>query len=179
MFEKNIMRNKFIAAALIINFLATLIISCARQPVAAPAFSLTDINGKEVALSDFKGQKAVLLLFFNFNLGTGQDPVLQSYLKKYRETPGIQVYGVVDYSAVPDQGRKFMAAHGAQNQGGLGFAIPLKDEDGAVSRQYGASREKLTLVLVNREGFIIFRQEVTSVAEDNTELARYVAEIAK
>ncbi|OGO15726.1 MAG: hypothetical protein A2Z02_05420 [Chloroflexi bacterium RBG_16_48_7] len=72
-----------------------------------------------------------------------------------------------------------MAAHGAQNQGGLGFALPLKDEDGTVSQQYGANRDKLTLVLINCKGFISFRQEVTLMAEDNTELARYIDETTK
>jgi peroxiredoxin len=169
-----------IAASLLIVFLAIMFISCAgNQGVAAPAFTLTDVTGNKVTLADYKGQKAVFLLFFNFNIGTGQDPVLQSYLKRYKGMQGLETYAVVNYAVLPEQGRQYMATHGAQNQGGLGYAIPLKDEDGTVSQKYGANRDKLTFVLINRDGFISFRQEVTSTADENTELARHIEEITK
>jgi peroxiredoxin len=174
------MAKKLMILVVIGLFMAIPIFSCSSsQTTLAPAFTLTNITGHKVNLADYQGQKAVLLLFFNFNIGTGQDPLLQSYLTRYRETQGLETFAVVNYAVLPEQGRQFMSSHAAQFPGGLGYANPLRDEDGKVSQAFGANPTKLTLVLVDQASNISFRQEVMSMAADNAELARHISEITK
>ncbi len=56
----------------------------------------------------------------------------------------------------------------------LGYSVPLRDEDGSVTRSFGASPDKVTAVVVDREGFIRFRQAITSTPDTNTELAEQI-----
>ena len=155
--------------------------SCATPAklVRAPTFTLTDIKGNQISLSDFKGQKAVLLLFFNNNIGTGQDPLLQSYLALYQGMDKLETLCLINRALLPDEVKQYMASQVQQNPGGLGYATPIKDEDGSVSQAYGANPDILTLVLVDRDGNIHFHQEVTSTADTNTELAQQVEKLTK
>ena len=155
--------------------------SCAApaSQVPAPPFTLTDIKGNQISLSDYQGQKAVLLLFFNNNIGTGQDPLLQSYLALFQGMDTLETLCVMNRAPLPDEVKQFMASQAQVTPGGLGFAVPLKDEDGSVSQAYGANPDILTLVLVDSDGNIRFRQEVTSPADENTELTRQVEKLTK
>ena len=147
--------------------------------VAAPPFTLTDIKGNQISLSDFKGQKAVMLIFFNYRIGTGQDPMIQSYLGYYPQTDKLQVLSIMNRGNLPDEMKQYMAGQAQQSLGGLGFATPLRDEDGSVSQAFGANPDKLTVVLVDRDGNIRFHQEIDATADVNTELARQVGELTK
>ena len=57
-----------------------------------------------------------------------------------------------------------MSNQAKEHLNGLGYAIPLRDEDGSVSQAFGANPDKVTLVLVDLEGRINFGQEVTATA---------------
>lgn len=175
------MKSKLIKLVLTCIVMLITLASCAAPTKLqqAPSFTLTDIKGNQVSLANFKGQKAVLLLFFNNNIGTGQDPLLQSYLALYQGMDNLETLCVMNRALLPDEMKQYMAGQAQQNQGGLGFAVPLKDEDGSVSQAYGASPDKLTLVLVDRDGNIRFRQEVTSTADTNTELSQQVEKLTK
>ena len=167
---------------LVIIGISTLLISlscAANRETPAPSFSLTNINGNQISLSDFKGQKAVLLIFFNLQIGTGQDPTMQSYLAYYQGIDRLQVLTIVNLGDLPEEMKQYMAGQAQQSPGGLGFATPLKDEDGTVSQTFGANPVKLTIVLVDQKGNIRFRQEVTSLAETNTELVQQVEKLTK
>ena len=76
------MKSKSIILALASMVMLLMLASCATPAKLekAPSFTLTDIKGNQVSLSDFKGQKALMLIFFNYQVGTGQDPIMQSYL---------------------------------------------------------------------------------------------------
>ena len=154
--------------------------SCtAGQNTQAPSFTLTSIKGNQVSLSDYKGQKAVLLLFFNNNIGTGQDPFLQSYLALYKGMDKLETLCVMNRATLPEEVKQLMASQSQVTPGGLGFAVPLKDEDGSVSRAYGANPDILTLVLLDRDGNIRFRQEIISTVDTNTELTKQIEELTK
>ncbi len=162
-----------IKAALISLFALLLLVSCAApvQLAKAPKFTLNNMNGQPVSLIDYKGQKAILLLFFNFKTGGGQDPLLRGYLNYYQPSDNLLIIPVVDISN-PSAGN---ATNGTQKRlTDLGYSVPLKDEDGSVSRAFGANPDKMTLVVVDREGFIRFQQVVTSTPDTNAELAEQI-----
>jgi peroxiredoxin len=175
------MKSKSIKLVLACMVILITLASCAAPAklAQAPPFTLTDIKGNQINLSDFKGQKAVLLIFFNNNIGTGQDPLLQSYLALYQGMDKLETLCVMNRASLPDEMKQYMAGQAHQNQGGLGFAVPLKDEDGSVSQAYGANPDKLTVVLINRNGNISFHQEVSSPADTNTELSQQVEKLTK
>lgn len=163
--------------SLLIVFLS---LSCTgNQSTQAPLFTITDIRGNKVSLADFKGQKAVMLLFFNYQIGTGQDPILQSYLAYYQGMDKLQIYPVINRGNLPNEMKQFMAGQARQSPGGLGFAVPLQDEDGSVSQAYDANPDKLTVILIDRNGNLRFRQEVTSFADANTDLAKQIENLTR
>lgn len=155
--------------------------SCAAPTnlTSAPSFKLTDIKGNQVSLADFKGQKAVLLVFFNYQVGGGQNPVMQSYLAYYQGLDKLQVLTIINRGNLPYEMKQNMGEYSQQNPQGLGFATPLRDEDGSITQAFGASPDKLTMVLVDKNGNIRFRQEVAVSADVNTELARQVEKLVK
>jgi hypothetical protein len=172
--------SKWIILVLTAILMISISLSCtSNQYAVAPTFTLFDNTGHKVSLTDYKGQKAVLLLFFNYKIGTGQDPTLQSYLNTYNGMARLQTFCVVNVAAVPEQGKQFMAGHQQSNPGGLGFATPLQDQDGSVSQIFGANPDKLTLVLLDRDQRIRFRQEGVSPADNNTVLAEQIQALTK
>jgi len=175
------MKSKSIKLVLASIAMLMALASCAAPAnlAQAPPFTLTDIKGNQVSLADFKGQKAVLLMFFNYQVGTGQDPVMQSYLAYYQGMDKLQILSIINRGNLPEEMKQYMAGQAQQIPGGLGFATPLRDEDGSVSQAFNASPDKLTIVLVDRDGDIRFRQEVTSLAETNRDLAQQVEKLAK
>jgi len=100
-----------IKAALISLFVVLLLVSCAApvQLAQAPAFTLKDLNGQPVSPSDYKGQKAVLLLFFNYKTGGGQDPLLQEYLTIYQGTDKLETLCVINRADLPEAAQQYMA----------------------------------------------------------------------
>jgi hypothetical protein len=58
-------------------------------------------------------------------------------------------------------------------------AMQLMDSDGSVCQSYPVSPNKLTAVLVDREGNISFQQELTTTADTNTELADQVKNMTR
>ncbi len=114
--------------------------------VQAPDFTLKDLEGNVVSLSDFRGQ-AVLINFWatwcppcRFEM-----PAIEEVYRKYR-TQGFQVLAV-DIQEPPDAVQRFV------EQLGLTFTV-LLDEDGSVAQQYWV-RGIPTSFFVNRQGAII------------------------
>ena len=160
--------------------MAIFFMSCARsQDTPAPAFTLADMTGNKVSLTDYKGQKAVLLLFFNYKTGGGQDPLLREYLARYQQSDKLKIIPIVNISTLPDVPGGNMGGETPKRLTDLGYAVPLKDDNGSVSQAFGANPDRLTLVLIDRDGRIRFRQEVTATAETNEELAKQVEEIVR
>lgn len=100
----------------------------------APAFSLTDQNGKKVTLSDFKGNK--LLLYFYPKASTSGCTVQAQAVrdaKKQLSDLGVQVLGISPDE--PEVQKKFDDEHS------LGFSL-LSDIDHSVAQAYGVWGEK-------------------------------------
>ena len=175
------MKSKSIKLVLACTVMLIMLSSCVAPTklTQAPPFTLIDNKGNQISLSDFKGQKAVLLIFFNYQVGGGQDPVFQSYLAYYQGMNKLQVLPIINRGNLPNEMKQSMAGMAQQNPQGLGFANPLRDEDGSVSQAYNASPDKLTIVLVDQKGYISFRQDVTSAADTNTELPQQVVKLTK
>ena len=166
-----------IKAALISLFALLLLVSCAApvQLAKAPKFTLNNMDGFQESLSDYKGE-IVLLIFFNPRSGGGQNPLLRGYLDYYRPSDKLQIILILNTSEGPGAAA---GGAGGSRLTDLGYSVPLRDEDGSVSQAFGASPDKLTIVLVDRDGDIRFRQEVTSLAETNQDLAQQVEKLTK
>ena len=158
--------------AVLISLLALLLlVSCTGrvQLTKAPEFTLNNMDGFQESLSDYKGE-IVLLIFFNPRSGGGQDPLLRGYLEYYRSSDKLQIIRIVNTSEGPGAAA---GGAGGSRLTDLG-SVPLRDEDGSVSQAFGADPDKLTLVLVDREGFIRLRQVVVSTPDTNAELAEQI-----
>lgn len=101
---------------------------------AAPAFRLSDQNGNEVGLSDFKGHK-LLLYFYPKALTSG----CTTQAQKVRDALGeLNKQGVAAAGVSPDEPKmqkKFDEKHS------LGFPL-LSDSDHSVAQAYGVWGEK-------------------------------------
>ena len=177
------MTKKMVALLVIAALALQVLSSCAtNQGTSALAFKLSDMTGRQVSLTEYKGQKAVLLLFTNCNSGGIQDPLLQSYITRYQRASGLETFCVANGAAIPTDVRQYMAGQPGgcpMDAAGASNTLPLVDTDGSVSKSFGANPDKLTLVLVDRTGSICFREEVAASAEADTELARQIDEVTK
>jgi peroxiredoxin len=168
------MGKNTIAMLIVSILMLTFSISCAaNQATPASSFTLTDMNGHAVSLTDYKGQKAVLLVFFGPRTGGGQDPLLREYLDYYKQSDKLQIIPIVDMSEPGS-----LVGSGQTRLTDVGYT-PLKDVDGSVNKAFGANPNKLTLVLIDRDANIRFRQEVNSTADTNTDLATQIKEFTK
>lgn len=114
---------------------------------AAPAFTLTNNEGKQVSLSDFKG-KWVVLYFYPKDFTSGctiEAKNFQRDLAKYEATNAV-ILGVSVDSA--DSHKEFCAKEG------LNFKL-LADTDAKTSTQYGSVMEYQGAKLSARNTFII------------------------
>jgi peroxiredoxin len=129
------------------------VLACGRIPLhgdeatsslgkAAPSFALSDQDGKKVALGDFKGRKAIVLLF----LGT-ECPINNAFLPRLAELS--QVYG--------ERGVQFLGLNANRQDTpqrirdharryGIPFPV-LRDEGAIVADQLGARRTPEVFVL--------------------------------
>lgn len=104
---------------------ALVITSCAgSQGPEAPPFTLKDNTGRQVSLSDYAGNKAVLLIFFNFNTGTGRDPILQSYLAYYQGMDKLETVCVMNRATLPEEVKQFMASQSTSGPGRTWLCSP-------------------------------------------------------
>ena len=169
-------------------------VSCGSNPgvansnSAAPAFKLSDITGHQISLADYKGQKAVLLVFMSCTTGGLQDQVAQGYLNQYKNNPKLETLCVANGAAMSASMSQMMAGQSgstdscpmAQFMSGQGTStLPLMDVDGSISQAYQAAPDKTTLVLIDQQGQIRLHQEMTSTADANTELAQLVEKLTK
>lgn len=124
---------------------------------AAPNFTLTDINGKKVSLSDFKG-KTVVLEWVNFDCpfvkkhyGSGN---MQSLQKTYTEK---NVVWLSICSSAPGKEGNFSAAD-VKSKIKERNAVPthyLIDESGTVGKLYSAKTTPHMFV-INKEGVLVY-----------------------
>jgi len=117
----------------------------------APAFTLTDQNGKKVSLSDFDG-KIVVLEWINWNC---------PYVKRHHEAGTMKKLaakyagkGVVWLGVNSTKGATAAQNRKAAEQYGLGYPV-LDDSDGKVGRSYGA-RTTPHMFIIDAAGAIAY-----------------------
>jgi peroxiredoxin len=115
------------------------------KSAAAISFSLKDVSGREVALSDFRDKKAVVIVF------TGTEcPVNNYYMPRLNELHGKYAARGVQFLAVnsnPQDSVEAVANHA--KSAGLPFPV-LKDADQKVADLLGAARTPEAVLLDSR-----------------------------
>jgi peroxiredoxin len=145
----------------------------------APIFTLADMNGKATNIADFRGENAVLLLFINPNTGPPfMNELINGYVTRYSGVYKLQTILVSDLSSTSPEQQKAMATGGgcclAQSTA-AGF--PLLDVYGNISKDFGASVNAFTVVLIDFQGQIRYWQIAPSIVDDNTELSKLVDQV--
>jgi peroxiredoxin len=129
----------------------------------APEFSLPDLDGKQVKLSDYKG-KTVVLEWFNPGCPFVQRSHREGGLKgtAARHTAQGVVWLAINSGAAGKQGHGKETNVKAKADFSMGYPI-LLDEDGAVGRSYGA-RKTPHMYIVDPKGILVYAGAI-----DNTE----------
>ena len=133
----------------------------------APAFTLIDLSGKKVSLSDFKGHPLVLNFWGTYCAPCKLEmPWLEEFSKKYAST-GLEVVGVTYDSEV---GAKTIT----QNTEKLGVTYPILLSDPSIEKAYLSDSEVLPMSFyVDKAGTVI---EVTAGLGAKDELEARVKE---
>ena len=127
----------------------------------APDFVLRDQNNEQVQLSSFRGEKAVLIVFYPFaftNICTGELNRVRDELETF-QNDDVQVLTI---SCDSPYSHKIFSER-------EGFAFPLLADfwpHGAVAQAYGAFNEKIGVA--NRGTFLVDRDGVVRFAECNS-----------
>ena len=121
----------------------------------APDFTLKDQNNQEVRLADFRGRKAVLLVFYPLAF-TG---TCQGELCEIRDDPSAFERGGAQVLAISCDSRHAQRIWAEQQ----GFTFPLLSDfwpHGAVTKEYGVFNEALGCA--NRATFVLDKDGVVS-----------------
>ena len=111
----------------------------------APDFSLTDINGKTVSLSDFRGKAVILNFFASWCPPCRQEIPDFIELEKSYGSKGFAMVGVALVSA--GDAREFA--------GRMGINYPILVDDGKASDAYGPIRSIPTTFIIDKNGKIV------------------------
>ena len=133
----------------------------------APAFTLLDLNGRKVSLSDFKGRPLVLNFWGTYCAPCRIEmPWLQEFSKKYAPN-GLQIVGITYDSEV---GRDTIA----RDTGKLGVTYPILLSTPKAEKDYLSDSEVLPMSFyVDKTGKVI---EVTAGLGSKDELESLVKE---
>jgi thiol-disulfide isomerase/thioredoxin len=134
----------------------------------APAFTLNDLDGKKVSLSDFKGHPLLINYWGTYCAPCKIEmPWLQEFSKKYAGD-GLQVVGITYDSEV---GRDTIARDTKQ----LGVTYPILLSDAKVEKAYLSGTEALPMSFyVDRSGKVI---EVSAGLGSKDQLESMVKEL--
>ncbi len=136
---------------------------------AAPDFSLTDVNGKTVKLSDFKGKPVVLewnnpgCPFVRKHYGSGNIPALQKEFTG-KGVAWLTINSTEDASSdykTPPQLARWMAEQKAAP------TAVLMDEEGTVGRAYSA-RVTPHMYLIDARGRLVYAGAIDSIPSART-----------
>lgn len=163
------LKNLFVAAGMLAVFAVPTFAAKAKIGEKAPDFTLTDVNGKIHALSDFAGKTVVLewvnpeCPFVVKHYRSGNIPNLQSaaatedtvWLSINSGSPGAQ--GDFEPPEVKDWMQKTGASPSAY----------LRDQDGTVGRLYGA-RTTPHMFVITPSGDLVYNGAIDSIPSANT-----------
>lgn len=126
-----------------------LIAACARAGAlevgsSAPNFSLTDINGKQVSLADFKGKVVILDFFASWCPPCREE--IPDFIK-LQNTYSDQGFSMIGVSLVTQDESKEFA-------GKVGINYPVIVDDGSVSKAYGPIRSIPTTFIIGKDSKI-------------------------
>jgi hypothetical protein len=165
----NLLRSAFRSLAVAATLVAAGVLHAATLGQPAPAFTLTDLDGKTHSLADFKG-KTVVLEWTN-----PECPFVVKHYEKSGNLPATQkaatadgvVWLLINSGAAGKQGDRDAAAAKAWlakvNSAATAY---LRDSDGKVGKAYGA---KVTphLFVINAEGVLVYRGAIDSIRSAN------------
>lgn len=115
----------------------------------APDFTLTTLDGREVSLSDFKGQKVILNFWATWCPPCKAEmPHMQEYYEQYHEKANVEMLAV-NLTTI-DNGKEAIEKFAGEY--GLTFPIPL-DEDGVQGTVYQAQTIP-TSYMIDTDGII-------------------------
>lgn len=120
----------------------------------APEFSLLDHEGNRVTLSDFKGQRPVLLVFYPGDETLGCIKQLCAIRDDWAE---FQKYNVAAYGvnhADAESHTKFWRHHGLKTQLLVDEGKQVSALYGAISKYFGHEIIKRSVVLIDQQGII-------------------------
>ena len=122
------------------------VIRFVKNPDAAPAFQLNDLNGKPVSLAEAKG-KIVLLNFWATWCGPcrAEIPDLVDLQKRYADK--FEIIALATDEDDPDEVRRFVL------QSGINYRVALSSD--AVRRDYGGIAALPTSFVIDPEGRIV------------------------
>ena len=133
---------------------------------AAPAFTLTDLDGKKVSLADFKG-KVVVLEWFNPDCPISRGAHVTGLLKNY---PGQALKEGVVWLAI-NSGAKAGSGVEKNSAAKKEFAMPypvLLDEDGTVGHAYGAKTTPHMFV-IDKTGVLTYEGAIDNAPQGKPE----------
>jgi peroxiredoxin len=158
------MKKRFAMAALCLLGLMAADAPNATVGQAAPGFSLPDLSGKTVSLSDYKG-KTVVLEWIN-----PQCPFVQRHYKLHTMTDLIKKYPSVawlsiatGHTADADMLKSFASEQG------LTHPI-LLDRDGTVGHAYGATNTP-EMYIVDKDGTLVYSGGIDSQPTEDADEA--------
>jgi peroxiredoxin len=123
----------------------------------APDFTITNVDGNDFNLSDFEGEKVIILEFMNTGCGTCHNfekNILKSYYNNTTMPADVEIISVT-------QGEEDRDKVADRAQGNWIYAIG-SDE---MTTAFEAERSP-TVVIIDKEGFISFSKQGTMSEED-------------
>jgi peroxiredoxin len=145
----------------------------------APDFELPGTIGDKVRLSDYRGKKNVVLLFYPLDFSpvcSGEVPKWEQDIRKFREL-GAEIFGLSTDSLYTH--KAFAQSCGVKSYALLADFNPR----GEVARKYGVWREKDNIneratVLIDRQGKVRYAH-VNEIGKerDNTELLKTLQQL--
>lgn len=137
----------------------------------APDFTLQDTNGKNVSLSDFKGKKNVVLIFFPLAFSG----VCTKELCSTRDN--LKIYSSLDAEVIGISVDSFFTLKAFKDSNNLNFSL-LSDFNKEVNKKYDTLYEdffgmkgvsKRSVFVIDKEGRVAYKE----ILEDSDKLPKF------